>query len=541
MNVKDQPDSAHGSTAKSSYAPVSVRPDEPPSKTGIETDMYAPHSTLTPFYGRDYGESACRRFWCALAVTLIVWALLGMFVHNTFGLRFVWRDIGKVPDGLVRDWPEFNRGEVGQCAEGGVWSSFYASSSNPAAQQDQTPVQNRGGVPDTLPDLSATDAQIEFYDPPYSENVSFSLPANASLLYFLSRGSFAYGSVLFTVSAEHFRPNYDPSIVEVDIRIGYWTPKALERATVCPLNRGDEHGVGIFTPRKWHAGHAIGMRDMLRFEVTVHLPAEPLVGANSSISGFTARPPRLFNALSTDFSNFKHNFGNLQGIAFSTVDAKTSNAYITAESLEVARGSLISSNGAITGSYETSNGLTVVTSNAGIAIDVKMHSASLEKPTAVTLATSNGIINSKLSLQADSSGGGADSAFSAKAVTSNKCLGLSVIQQPADSLLTVESSSANGPAIVSLHPAFEGSYTLTTSLKNVVLDVAENVTDPSEKNRMRTVSTDRLGFGLAAGRVVWGEDTGQGGWVNVTGANAQVELALKKAEDVLIGCPPALL
>ncbi|KAI5123822.1 hypothetical protein M0805_009114 [Coniferiporia weirii] len=541
MIVKDQPDSAHANAAKSSYAPVSARPGEPSnllgSETEIETDMYAPpayYSTPTPFYGRGYGESACRRFWRAFAVALFIWALLGMLAHSIFDLALVRRGRGKGSDGMVRDWPEFSRGEVRECVERADWPSFSIFDSNAAAQQDQNPLQNQDEVFGTP---SATGAQMELYDPPYSANASFSLPADASLLYFLSRGSLAYGSVLFTTSAGPSRPNSDPNTVEVDVRVGYWTTEALERAAVCRLNRDDEaghegeHGVGIFTPRNWHVGRPIGMRDMLRFDVTVHLPAVSPARTYGDVSGFAARQPRLYNALSTDFSNFKHDFNNLQGVAFSVVDAKTSNAYIAAENLEVAQGSLKSSNGPITGTYNTSTALTIITSNARIAVDVEMHSERLKRPTAVILKTSNGVIDSTLNLHADSPSGGADSAFAAQAITSNARSSLAITQHPADAPLTVESKTSNSPARVALHPAFEGAFALRTSNSAARIDAAEHVGDPRGEGRVRTVRTDRIGKGSAEGRVWWGEyAAGKKGWVHVTSSNSQVELALREAE-----------
>ncbi|KAH8111641.1 hypothetical protein DFH11DRAFT_1792144 [Phellopilus nigrolimitatus] len=61
-------------------------------------------------------------------------------------------------------------------------------------------------------------------------------------------------------------------------------------------------------------GRALRPRDMLRFDVVLHLPATP---------------GRVYRKLETDFSNFRH--GLAVGLAFGTLDLKTSNARIAAE------------------------------------------------------------------------------------------------------------------------------------------------------------------------------------------------------------------
>lgn len=81
--------------------------------------------------------------------------------------------------------------------------------------------------------------------PPLSTSLSFSLPVSADVLYFLSRGSLAYGSVKIDLLEE------GGDDVAVDVTISYWSDAALERATVCELEREgtNHHGIGIFVRR----------------------------------------------------------------------------------------------------------------------------------------------------------------------------------------------------------------------------------------------------------------------------------------------------
>lgn len=262
-----------------------------------------------------------------------------------------------------------------------------------------------------------------------SKNLSFSISDASSLetLYFLSRGSLATGSVrVFTKgdgsntgagAGDNTRDDGDT--VRVNVRVYYHTQAALERVSVCDLERagGKQRGVGIFvsatdrgpaiyllighlfqTPRNWHTRNPL---DYLRFEVDIALPPE-----STSIFGST---PKLFNRLETDYSNFALQLGDLR---FNSMDLATSNAPIisnvghllilherkqshtyTLSSLQNIIADDInvkSSNGAIIGSFNTSSSLKLVTSNAKIQSDVNMRNEKASKPTDLVMKTSNG-------------------------------------------------------------------------------------------------------------------------------------------------------
>lgn len=76
---------------------------------------------------------------------------------------------------------------------------------------------------------------------PSQATFSFDLPVDSDALYFLSRGSLASGSVKVGVGIE------GGDKVAVDVVVSYWSSSALERTTVCELQRTDgQHGIGIF-------------------------------------------------------------------------------------------------------------------------------------------------------------------------------------------------------------------------------------------------------------------------------------------------------
>lgn len=307
---------------KTSFAPVtsrlgeeSVSSDQPPAyHSSMSFSGYQP---LNPYRAAE--EHAKPRFWKALAVAAIIFTLFHVIVRTIVHLTIVNRGhddrvsssiasksvrpaslnsivllaAQKGPGGLARDWPEFNRGEVQECVDRTNWP--YIKPLEPTWGDD-------------------TDTPLPGMDlPPYTSSVSFTLPANTDLLYFLSRGSLAYGAVRI----EAVSGSGDD--VPVDVEVRYWTESALERATVCKLEKddGNAHGVGIFTPRNWrNRGHL----DNLRFAVRVQIP----VSAKNA--------PRVVKALETDFSNFRHEIGDtVNQLKFDSLSLLTSNSVIVAE------------------------------------------------------------------------------------------------------------------------------------------------------------------------------------------------------------------
>ncbi|KAH8115207.1 hypothetical protein DFH11DRAFT_1507787 [Phellopilus nigrolimitatus] len=452
------------------------------------------------------GEPARRRFWRAFAAALLIWLMLSMLVRSALELAGVSRH--HAHGGIATDWPEFARGEVGACVERTDWPASLSPL--------QVDFEAQNSLTYDLP------AKEKMNTPPYHSQVSFALPAGAEGLYLLSRGSLAHGSVRIEPATSDTVSETD--MATVDVRVGYWTPEALDRASVCRLarnssgadahlNDAQEHGVGIFTPHNWRAGRPLRPRDMLRFDVVLRLPAAP---------------GRVYKKLETDFSNFRH--GLAAGLAFGALDLKTSNAGIAAENVDVQAGTLKTSNAPITGSYNTSSSLKLVTSNAIIAASVSMSHAgggsSSSRATELLLKTSNGAINTSIALSSPAGSPG----FAIQSLTSNAPNTLLFPSHSPSAPLTLTLKTSNARARAALHPAFEGAFALRTSAvfgaPRVEYDA--RVADPSGRARERGVEVHRAGKGRADGRVWWGEwGERQGwGWAHLETSNAEVGLGL---------------
>jgi hypothetical protein len=85
--------------------------------------------------------------------------------------------------------------------------------------------------------------------------------------------------------------------------------------------------------------------------------------------------------------------------------------------------------------------------------------------------------------------------------TSNSPLAVNFTEQAPDSLLKFKVHTSNSPTHVHLHPSFEGTFKLHTSIFHPSV-VDEDVEDPAGRGRKRVVRTKSVGRG---GRVVLGD------------------------------------
>jgi len=101
---------------------------------------------------------------------------------------------------------------------------------------------------------------------------------------------------------------------------------------------------------------------------------------------------------------------------------------------------------------------------------------------------------------------------------------------PPYSLLTFDGTTSNARAVVSLNPAYEGSFTLRTSLSRALINQDRSVVDPSGKNRKRSLNVKQAGK-VVSGEVFWDDATEKSnlkskGSVSIRSSLAQVELDL---------------
>lgn len=201
----------------------------------------------------------------------------------------------KVQDNF--ELPEIYKDGSNECTR------FLAS---PGSEINHSPKFRLNGLVDELREDSTSPLT-----PPYTSNLSFTIPLDSELLYFLSHGSFSYGDV----KVNTFEDAGDD--VRVDINVEYWSKAALERATICVLENREhtKSGLGVFTPR----GSSRGRYENLKFAIDVQIP----VAENSS--------PRIIKALEMHFSNFRYELGDLSDLVFQKLSVETSNGAILAE------------------------------------------------------------------------------------------------------------------------------------------------------------------------------------------------------------------
>ncbi|KII92128.1 hypothetical protein PLICRDRAFT_27375 [Plicaturopsis crispa FD-325 SS-3] len=407
--------------------------------------------------------------WAVAALTLL--HVVGHHVHRSS----FWRN-GPMSGGefFETGWPQPSDGIIDKCIGGRNWSP--------------------------------NDVHDHHSSAPYSGQTSFELPASADVLFLLSRGQFAHGAVDVVESGSV------SDVVKVDVVVHYYSQDILDRANVCLLTRGhEEHGVGIFTPQHDHRHHHTE-RDQLRFDVTVHLPTKG------------SRPLRI-NAFETTLGLFAQHVGDLLGkVEFGSVSLKSSNFPIHVDSIQFDDGHFKTSNGEIRGTFNTSGLLEIVTSNGRIHAEVGLNHNDGADASVLRLKTSNAPIESEVHLLKEKAAGGK---YNVDAQTSNSKIYVGFPTSPVDSILHVDARSSNSPAIVSLHPAYEGTFVVQSSMIGPSLEYSRGVEDPAGKGRQRRLEQRRVSRrGHIEGSVQWGDEKKDAGSVSLKTSNSPAILQL---------------
>ncbi|KAG6866686.1 hypothetical protein C0991_000796 [Blastosporella zonata] len=430
---------------------------QPPSYQAAGQPPYQPYASQQPVLLQrinTYRRSPARRFWATFAVAIFVWVLLSALVRSWYGLVH-WGD-----GFLTGEFPVPSDVALSRCVVGEHdWSHFpYPHAPDPSST-------NRDRFP-------------------HSSSTTFELPLSYDTLFLLARGSHTRGTVNVITSDEV------SDTVKVHLTVQYMSKDIRDRAIkVCLLEREDNSiGVGYFTRGSWrHFNPSV-------YEATVVIP----VSSQSKL-------PRHINNFKTDMDNTMHSLGDLQDlVSFSYISLRGSNSPIYSKSIFADTTVFRTSNGAITGSYNASRSLTLHTSNAPIQVDVSVENAS-DYVSDLTLHTSNGKIDSRVSLTSATD----DGRYMITATTSNAPLAVGISTSPLASTLRVTASTSNGPAFLSLPPAYEGQISMSTS-NGAPSIKRRNVADPSGKGRERKVRTTSLGRNTLRGSVSWTDEEGSG-------------------------------
>ncbi|OSX61721.1 hypothetical protein POSPLADRAFT_1047004 [Postia placenta MAD-698-R-SB12] len=421
-------------------------------------------------------EPAGRRFLKAFALAALTYCVLGLFTQGTVAIaqrgnrRGGWIRVNPriQVDRDMYGWPLVSDGKIVQCVAGrSNWDNDYA------------------GV---------------------RPSKSFELPLSSDVLYLFSRGRLSQGNVHIVHDADW----RNPSSVKVDVSLHHASTEILDRISVCQLERQEGHsGVGIFTPLRW----PFWSDSAFRFNVTVHIPMTD-----------AALGPTLVSALETSLPHFYQHVGDLNGdVIFDSLSLRSTNAPIHVEPGESDPVHSPTTNDAIEGNFYTSDGLTLMTTNAPIKADVVLYHDAKGNSTAVTIKTTNDPITANVHLisKAPALTGGN---YSVAAQTTNGPLRLSFPESALDAQLDVRARTTNAMADVRMHRAFEGTFELRTTNGHIEVPFDQNATDPSGRGRIRQLSVSQRNK-LVTGCVNWGGAASEGR-VEVQSTNGPIAMRL---------------
>ncbi|KAJ8592473.1 hypothetical protein M405DRAFT_812664 [Rhizopogon salebrosus TDB-379] len=316
---------------------------------------------------------------------------------------------------------------------------------------------------------------------PFGSESLFSLPVDSGTLYLVSRGAYQHGTVTLEQSGEV------SDSVFVRVRAAYYTDEALNRTNVCRLEHGEnENGIGIYTPKSRLPGQ--DNKDKIRFDVTFTLPAG--VGGEDAL---------YIKKLATEAPLLVHEIAVLSdAVLYGTISSNTAHFPFNFQR----------------------------PTNMAIYADVDLFSGEGVDPTALIMTIINTPVDSRVSLTT-ALGSGGKFRVDAKTVNAPLSLSYGYVDSPLDSQLNCEASTLNAPATVHLHSAFEGSFTIGSSIIGPSLE-QHRVEDPAGEGRERLITTSR-GTGRIQGSVRWvGVEHSESGLGSV-----QVSTALSPARLIL--------
>ncbi|ETW74815.1 hypothetical protein HETIRDRAFT_482614 [Heterobasidion irregulare TC 32-1] len=459
----------------------------PPAYSGYQPAQNYPSTTqIYVIPAQASRVSTTRRFFKAFLVAALIWALTGIFVRSFVELVAYSHHRRPYP-GAYQNGPNW---------EGGHWPPPPRLPMHP----HERPVKCVHG-----PEWTPIGAAPGTYPRQFIANTQLDLPFDSDTLFLLSRGSLSHGIVRI-IEDDHVGAG---DKVQVSIEVRYYSQEALSRANVCSLTRGHrENGIGIFT-----SDHRENRREQqLQFDVTVRLPSDA--------------ETLYIPAFETDLKLFAHYLGPLaSAYTFGSVLLKTSNFPIDVQSIDAYRAKISTENAAIRGSFNVSTSLELATSNAPIEADVSLYNSQSNHATSLRLATRNGPIKAALRLYTDS----LRSSFKVDATTSNSPLTITNNVSPPDSILRLSAETSNSPAHVLLASAYEGTFSVGTSLFSPVVDRNTRKEDPSGRGRERSVNVRNVRGGVVEGAVSWEPSElprGGAGEVSLRTSNSPVTLIL---------------
>ncbi|KAF7327850.1 hypothetical protein MKEN_00364800 [Mycena kentingensis (nom. inval.)] len=377
-------------------------------------------------------------------------------------------------------------------------------------QFDATAIQWSEPDESTLDDFVLS-TQVDINVPP---------PAQELLLFChgsLSRGNVSVSTGQIETARVHVVVHYHESSVRKSVRVGL-------------VRRGNQCGVGVFTPTNFEQTQSIwprtSTRPKLHFEINLLLPEG------------TEKLPFMVNSLAVDIYNMSISAAQLDLVRFGKVTLKsingpieaqtllaetavlsTTNGWIDAHSLAAERAQISTCNGSINGELRVSKSAKLQTTNESITANINVYSDTKELKTIDILAT-NGAIKSTLNLESTSPDTGN---FGVQAQTSNEAVSLRVESLRLGGQLVLDARTSNDRGYVWLPSTYEGTLSASTSNWSARLKQLQRP-DPIGQGRARAVEYSQSHARRLEGRAYWtpvGSGYGRGS-VSVSSSNGSV-------------------
>ena len=178
--------------------------------------------------------------------------------------------------------------------------------------------------------------------------------------------------------------------------------------------------------------------------------------------------------------------------------------------------------GRIHGNFTVTESLALKTNTGSIVVNVSMFSNTIapqHPPTSASIITNTGVIDTRFSLLAvdakDQALVPSGGSFLIDTKSDTSGLRIKFDDAPVESALTLTSKSSTGSVDVDLHPTYEGTFSLSSSVRSPVVNVKEEVEDPAGKGRDRSVKFVRARSHAVVGEVAWGDARIDGGRVDL--------------------------
>ncbi|KAL0955715.1 hypothetical protein HGRIS_001935 [Hohenbuehelia grisea] len=313
----------------------------------------------------------------------------------------------------------------------------------------------------------------------YHSRASFFLPVNTDVMTFSAVGHRQKG-VFNICASDEFSDK-----AKVDIVVSYHSVAARASACLYSLHQGGQDvGYTLSTPEDLSGSHLDSRNPLaLFFSVTVHLPAK----ANGL--------PLLINSLSTNLPLFAHRVSSdlKDRVSFKQISLRSSNSPIDVKFLEAEIATIHTSNAPISGFFDCSYSLMLLSSNHPINIDARLSSDD-NGATQLIMGTSNSGITASISLLKKNGSMRSGGTYIVNGKTTNGRLDFKFPESPINATLHLDGKTTNGSGVMTtLNPAYEGSISLKTSNARAELVECPGVVGPYGKKRRVTKSSTTMG------------------------------------------------